>query len=216
MTTGTVIEGSGETGLIVCTPGPGMLKSIVSAPEVGLAVALASMIAWRSEPGPLSALLVTVNVASSTRSSTSSKERLTGRFRSRLRIRRLTRLTSFMAFPSERRREAGPQLRPTGQRPTTSRPDLPLRTYRCQLMPASPKLNAATATATNDDVSQVLYLNSSLSKQVSLRVNMRNIGRVPLELEGREPEPLREGPDMIGQTCRHRRSAFLPGLVGGP
>ena len=72
------------------------------------------------------------------------------------------------------------------------------------------------ATVTNDDMSQVLYLNLSLSKQVSFRVNMRNIGRVPLELEGREPEPLREGPDMIGQTCRHRRSAFLPGLVGGP
>jgi len=45
---------------------------------------------------------------------------------------------------------------------------------------------------------------------------MRNIGRVPLKLEGREPQPLREGPDMIGQTCRHRRSAFLPGLAGGP
>ena len=57
-----------------------ILKLIVSVPGVVLAL----RIAWRNEPGPLSALLVTVSVASSTRSSTNSKERLTGRFRPRL------------------------------------------------------------------------------------------------------------------------------------
>src|SRR6266542_1019019 len=44
---------------MVWTPAPGVLKTIVSAPEV----ALASRIAWRKEPGPESFVLVTVNVA---------------------------------------------------------------------------------------------------------------------------------------------------------
>ena len=54
--------GSSEVGMIVCTPAPGMLKSIVSAP----ALALASRIAWRSEPGPESLVFVTVKVAAAT------------------------------------------------------------------------------------------------------------------------------------------------------
>ena len=45
--------------MIVWTPAPGMLKAIVSKP----AVALASRIAWRNEPGPLSSVFVTVKVA---------------------------------------------------------------------------------------------------------------------------------------------------------
>jgi hypothetical protein len=46
-------------------------------------------------------------------------------------------------------------------------------------MPASPKLNPATATATNDAMSQIFYLNVSVSRQVSLRVNMQNILTYP-------------------------------------
>ena len=46
MTTGSVIGGSGVAGLMVWTPAPGMLKSIVSSPGL----ALAFRIAWRSEP----------------------------------------------------------------------------------------------------------------------------------------------------------------------
>src|SRR5216117_2826843 len=48
-----------DAGAIVCTPAPGMLNVIVSAPGF----ALASRIACRSEPAPLSLVLVTVNVA---------------------------------------------------------------------------------------------------------------------------------------------------------
>ncbi len=46
-------------GLIVNGPGPGMLKMIASASVV----ALASRMDWRSDPGPLSSVLVTVKVA---------------------------------------------------------------------------------------------------------------------------------------------------------
>jgi hypothetical protein len=48
MTTGSVIVGRGEVGLMVCTPGCGMLKVIVFVPVV----ALASRMACRSEPAP--------------------------------------------------------------------------------------------------------------------------------------------------------------------
>ena len=57
--TGPVIAGSGVVGVIVWTPVPGMAKAIVSAPMA----AFASRIAWRSDPAPLSAVLVTVKVA---------------------------------------------------------------------------------------------------------------------------------------------------------
>ena len=57
--TGLVITGSAVAGTIVWTPEPTMLKAIVSAP----AAALASRIAWRSDPAPASSMLVTVNVA---------------------------------------------------------------------------------------------------------------------------------------------------------
>ena len=56
ISTGLVIAGRGESGAIVCTPGPGMAKSIVLVAPVA---ALESRIAWRSEPGPLSAVVVT-------------------------------------------------------------------------------------------------------------------------------------------------------------
>jgi hypothetical protein len=123
-----------------------MLKSIVSGPGV----ALESSIAWRRVVVPSSpngsAALLTVKVVSSRRSSNKSKlKRTGGRLRLWVRIQRFTRLNSFMAFPSKSRHEEEPGLQPTGQRPTTSRPDLPRRTHRCQLMPASPKLNLATA-----------------------------------------------------------------------
>ena len=48
-----------ESGWIVWTPEPEMLKAIMSRP----AFPLASRIAWRSDPAPLSLVLVTVNVA---------------------------------------------------------------------------------------------------------------------------------------------------------
>ena len=74
MDTGTVIGGRGEARLIVCTPGPGMLKSIVLGPGV----ALESSIAWRRVVVPFSpngsAALVTVNEASKRRGSTSSRK----------------------------------------------------------------------------------------------------------------------------------------------
>ena len=131
--------------MIGCTPGPGMLKSIVLVvPRVRWLLSSGARRYCRA--GSVSALLLTVNVASSRRSSNKSKlKRTGGRLRLWLRIRWLTRLNSFMAFPSESRHEAEPRLQATGQRPTTSRPDLPRRTHRCQLMPASPKLNLATA-----------------------------------------------------------------------
>src|SRR5262249_17190707 len=58
MVTASVISGSGDIKLIVCTPLPGMSKRIRSAP----AVPLASIIACRSEPTPESRLLTTGNV----------------------------------------------------------------------------------------------------------------------------------------------------------
>ena len=63
MSTEVVIGGRGETGSIVWTPAPGMAKSIVFVPPVTL---LESRIAWRSEPGPLSAVVVTTKTPSVT------------------------------------------------------------------------------------------------------------------------------------------------------
>src|SRR5437016_3481797 len=52
--------GKADRGAMVCTPLPGILNSITtSLVEVS---ALASRMACRSEPGPLSAVLVTVKV----------------------------------------------------------------------------------------------------------------------------------------------------------
>ena len=65
MMAGSSIEGSPESGWIVCGPGPGMAKSIVSRPGK----LFAAMIAWRSDPGPSSSVFATVNVESRIRSS---------------------------------------------------------------------------------------------------------------------------------------------------
>src|ERR1051325_3516957 len=58
MITGSVSCGRGGAGLIGFTPEPGMLKAMVSVPVA----ALASRIACRREPGPLSFVLMTVKV----------------------------------------------------------------------------------------------------------------------------------------------------------
>jgi len=55
ITTGWVIVGRTLSGLMVWTPVPGMLKLIVPPP-----MELASRIAWRNEPVPLSLVFVTV------------------------------------------------------------------------------------------------------------------------------------------------------------
>ena len=54
-----MIAGRVVAGAIVWTPEPGMAKVIVSPPIR----ALASRIAWRSEPAPLSLVLVTTSVS---------------------------------------------------------------------------------------------------------------------------------------------------------
>src|SRR2546426_12810088 len=59
MVTVSLIPGSSDWGRIVCTPDPLMLNTIVSGPGL----ALASRIAWRNEPGPLSAVVTTAKVA---------------------------------------------------------------------------------------------------------------------------------------------------------
>ena len=58
MVTAPVIVGRAESGDMVCTPEPGMLKVIVSVPVISFA----SSIACRNNPTPLSFVLVTVNV----------------------------------------------------------------------------------------------------------------------------------------------------------
>jgi hypothetical protein len=55
ISTCSVIAGSGEVGVIFCTPLPSE-KRMVSGPGL----LLASRMAWRSEPGPPSAVVVTV------------------------------------------------------------------------------------------------------------------------------------------------------------
>ena len=52
-----MIAGRGESGAIVCTPVAGMSKMMLLVPPPR---ALESRIAWRREPGPLSAVVVTV------------------------------------------------------------------------------------------------------------------------------------------------------------
>ena len=59
MVTGSVMEGKGESGVMVKGFVPGIWKLIKSAP----AVLFASMIACRKEPAPLSLVFRTVNVA---------------------------------------------------------------------------------------------------------------------------------------------------------
>src|SRR5678815_3035668 len=64
MVSGSVMAGRAPDallGVIVFSPAGKMLKSITSAP----ALAFASIIAWRSDPAPVSAVVVTVNVAPS-------------------------------------------------------------------------------------------------------------------------------------------------------
>src|SRR6266404_1890806 len=55
MVTVWVIVGRTVIGLIVCTPPPGMLKLIVPPP-----ILLASRIAWRNDPPPVSLVFMTV------------------------------------------------------------------------------------------------------------------------------------------------------------
>jgi hypothetical protein len=59
MTTGVVIVGRTVSGLMVLTPVPGMLNWIVLGPGVA---AFEATMAARSEPVPVSAVLVTVKV----------------------------------------------------------------------------------------------------------------------------------------------------------
>ena len=59
MTTASLMSGNGVIGWIVKGGMPRMLKAIVSEPGL----ALASRIACLREPGPLSLVLVTANVA---------------------------------------------------------------------------------------------------------------------------------------------------------
>src|ERR1044071_313489 len=63
MVTVSVTTGSGERGLMVWTPAPGMLKVMLSTP----AVAFASRMAWRREPAPASFVFVTTKPAACTR-----------------------------------------------------------------------------------------------------------------------------------------------------
>src|SRR5581483_4288848 len=67
----SVIVGSAEAGAITCGEGPGMLNVIRSTSGP----VLASRIACRSEPGPLSLVLVTTNVVNNTLGSSSSTTR---------------------------------------------------------------------------------------------------------------------------------------------
>src|SRR6188472_1654263 len=72
MTSGSVIGGSGVTGLIVCGPVPEMLKLIASGT---LAVEFADRMACRNEPAPLSLVLVTGKVAPPTGPGMSARHR---------------------------------------------------------------------------------------------------------------------------------------------
>src|SRR4051794_2246057 len=71
MTTGPVTVGRADVGAMVCTPELLMLNWIVSVP----ASALASRMACRSEPLPLSLRLVTTKTAGARRVSSASSER---------------------------------------------------------------------------------------------------------------------------------------------
>src|SRR5256885_15108251 len=70
------MSGKAEANVTVCTPLPGMLKEIASALDP-FGCALALLIAWRSEPGPLSFVLVTMKVsadAEATENRTTARE----------------------------------------------------------------------------------------------------------------------------------------------
>src|SRR5262249_32468358 len=70
--TGLTIAGRGGRGVMVWTPAPGISNSSVGA---GLVAALEARMAGRSGRGPLAAVLVTVKVDSTVRSSSHSKRR---------------------------------------------------------------------------------------------------------------------------------------------
>src|SRR5215813_2164934 len=72
MTTGSVIVGSGVSGPIVCGPAPAMLKLTTSGT---FALRFADRIACRSEPAPLSLVLVTTKVAPGARPGPSKPEK---------------------------------------------------------------------------------------------------------------------------------------------
>src|SRR5262245_41887272 len=104
MTTGDVIVGSVVSTSIVCTPLPGILKWIVSVP----AFVLASVIAWRSDPAPLSAVLVTVYVVAVADAATNDRIRTIRAERTR------SAREVVMAFPPFSERPAVPGSTPTG------------------------------------------------------------------------------------------------------
>src|SRR5262249_14582125 len=70
MTTGLVTVGRTVAGRIVCAPPWPMSNAIVFEPGS----ALASRIAWRNDPGPLSSVVVTRKVESNNRSSRGWRE----------------------------------------------------------------------------------------------------------------------------------------------
>src|SRR5438477_11044086 len=63
MVTGSEMVGRPESGVMVWTPAPEILNVIVSAPTW----LLASVIAWRNEPAPVSFVLVTGKVEATTK-----------------------------------------------------------------------------------------------------------------------------------------------------
>src|SRR5215467_9129219 len=104
MTTGDEMLGREDGTSIVCTPLPGMLKWIVSVPTL----ALASVIACRSDPAPLSAVLVTVYVVAEASAAPSDRMRT-------IRAERTRRACEVvMAFPPFFERPAVPGSSPTG------------------------------------------------------------------------------------------------------
>jgi hypothetical protein len=62
MVTGWVMVGRTVSGLMVCTPVPGMVNWIRLVVPAGGGFAFELRIAWRSEPAPLSLVLVTGKV----------------------------------------------------------------------------------------------------------------------------------------------------------
>jgi hypothetical protein len=101
MMTGDVIVGRPDGTSMVCTPLPGMLKVIVSVP----AAVLASVMAWRSDPAPLSAVLVTVYVVAVAPAAQSDRIKA-------IRAERTRSASDLMVFPRS--------LRATGMTPASS------------------------------------------------------------------------------------------------
>ena len=62
MMTASVMVGSADVGAMVCGPAPAILKAMMSGCPPTLAEALASVMACRKLPAPLSLVFVTVNV----------------------------------------------------------------------------------------------------------------------------------------------------------